>query len=817
MTIFTESPQTPLRATFAGGVGSLADIAGAARDSLLYVDNAYASFDALDRVLGKRRTAIHDATGVQLEDPLAAAREEFRRQAAERSIAPFSDRWGHDDAPDTLEAIYDRHLTRFRDELATLSEKFPDAREVIAADRNPWDEAAELARQSDERLARLMASRSGLGKYGALLGGGMIGALADPITVISLAAGGGPGAARTVAGRLLSIAGKEALINAATEAAIQPSVQAWRERAGLDHGMDEAIRNVLFAGAMGGALGGGLGAAGEALSRFLRPADTERAAAAIAADTRLSEPARAILANDGLRAAESLAEIRAALPAEARGALDAAESIRAADEAKPPSASLHGHDMALASADRAMRLPDALEAWPGFTPDAEQIARVVRAIAGETAAAPARPETPLIDFLIERGGVADFKGELRAIGAADVSERFRGRLVRDDGESLDYAREAAAQAGFFDHLYGDAETAANRSTVADLLDVLEEEVRVRTGGPVRAGEEAALAGLEETVATIARMAGPAVDDALLSRAARMSIEEGMEPFDALERVLIADDAPPAARPERTGDPAPGWSDEELLAASERRGAWPDADGIDDPARLAPEDADFEGELARQTASEGPFGPVATAESFEGDWNAIVRHLTRQAGGEVTGALTHPETGAIDVPWGFFDPDTGQGAGLANIVAKHPEVVDALPGIVAGMTVASRSQNRIRLISEAHKAVIRLDYDGQDKTWLMTAFEIRRRTGETTDRPGSRQADGHSSSASPADTNIGRAGDDGNLDADAEALLARAADDPGGAPDDLMVPTEDGLRSLAELREEIAKGETMAALVEACKA
>lgn len=816
MTIFTESPQTPLRATFAGGIGSLADIAGAARDSLLYVDNAYASFDALDRVLGERRTAIHDATGVQLEDPLAAAREEFRRQAAERSIAPFSDRWDHDDAPDTLEAIYDRHLTRFRDELAALSEKFPDAREVIAADRNPWDEAAELARQSDERLAMLMASRRGLGKYGALLGGGMIGALADPITVISLAAGGGPGAARTVAGRLLSIAGKEALINAATEAAIQPSVQAWRERAGLDHGMDEAIRNVLFASAMGGALGAGLGAAGEALSRFLRPADTERAAAAIAADTRLSEPARAILANDGLRAAESLAEIRAFLSAEARGALDAAERIRAADEAKPPSASLHGHDMALAAADRAVRLPDALEAWPGFEPDAEQIARVVRAIAGEASEAPARPETPLIDFLIERGGVADFKGELRAIGAADISERFRGRLVREDGESLDYAREAAAQAGFFDHLYGDAETAANRSTVADLLGVLEEEVRVRTGGPVRAGEEAALAGLEETVATIARMAGPAVDDAVLSRAARMSIEEGMEPFDALERVLIADDVPPAARVERTGDPAPGWSDEELLAASERRGAWPEADGIDDPARLAPDDADFEAELARRQAT-GPFGPVASAESFGGDWTAIVRHLTRQADGEVTGALIHPETGAIDVPWGFFDRDTGRGAGLAKIVAKHPEVVDALPDIVAGMTVTSRSQNRIRLKSEAHKAVIRLDYDGQDKTWLMTAFEIHRRAGETTDRPGSRQADGHSSSASPADTNIGRAGDDGNLDAEAEALLARAADDPGDLPDDLMIPTEDGLRSVAELREEIARGETMAALVEACKA
>lgn len=817
MTIFIDPPRTPTNATFAGGIGSLADIAGAARDSLLYVENAYASSAALQRVLDERRKAIHAATGAQLADPMAAAHEEFRQKAAERSIAPFSDRWSHDDRPETLDEIYDRHLTGFRGELAALAGKFPDAAGIIGADRNPWDDAAELARKSDERLGTLMASRSGLGKYGALLAGGMAGALADPITVMSLAAGGGPGAARTVAGRILTIAGKEAVINAATEAAIQPSVQAWRARAGLDHGMDEAIRNVLFAGAIGGAFGGGLGAAGEALSRAMRPADTDRAAEALAADPRLSDAARSILANDGLRAADALAEIRPALRAEQRGALDAAETVRLADEARPPAARADRHDVVLAEADRVARMPDHAEAWPGFRPDPAQIGRVVRAIADEDAAGmAARPDTPLIDFLIARGGVADFKGELRAIGAAEISERFRGRLVKDKGESLDYAREAAAQAGFFDHLYGDAETAANRSTVADLLDVLEEEVRTRTGGAATSAEEAALGTLEGIVADIARMAGPAVDDAVIERAARMAVADGTEPFDALERVLIAEDAPPAARPHRTGEPMPGWSDAELLAASERRGAWPEAEGIDEPGRLTPDDTDFEGELARQ-ASAGPFGPVATAESFGGDWAAIVSHLSRQADGEVTGALTHPETGAIDVPWGFFDPDTGQGAGLAKIVAKHAEVVEDLPEIVAGMTVASRTDNRIRLASEAHKAVIRLDYDGQEKTWLMTAFEIGRRTGETTDRPGGRQADGHSSSASPADTNIGRAADDGNLDAEAEALLARAADDLDGLPDDVMIPTDDGMVSVAALRDEIAARDNAIRLVEACKA
>src|SRR5690606_4220021 len=114
---------------------------------------------------------------------------------------------------------------------------------------------------------------------------------------------------------------------------------------------------------LGGVFGGGLGAAGEALSRFLRPADTERAAQAIAADPRLSDPARAILAGDGLRAAETLAEIRPALHPEARGALDAVETARLADETRPAAARPERHDLTLAEADRVTRLPDYAEAW----------------------------------------------------------------------------------------------------------------------------------------------------------------------------------------------------------------------------------------------------------------------------------------------------------------------------------------------------------------------------------------------------------------------------------------------------------------------
>lgn len=542
MSILGENDFIPALARPAGGVASLSDLAGATIDSFLYAENSYASSDALQRVLDDRRKAIHSATGVQLPDPMKAAHDEFFMHARERSIAPFSDQWSHEQAPETLEQTYDRYLAEFSNELTDLAEKFPDAADIIAADRNPWDDATELARQSEERVGAMMQSRSGIGKYGAMLAGGIAGAMADPITVVSLGFGAGPSVARTVVGRIMTVAGKEALINSAAEAFIQPGVQAWRKKAGLDNGFDEALRSVLFAGAIGGTLGGAIGGAGEVASRFIRPADRERVASAFRNDSRLSEDARAILNNDGLRAADSLAEIRQHLPDEARGALEAAQIMRATDQAKPVAARQDHYDSAINMADQIVRNPDLAEIWPGFKPDTDQIARVVREIAGGAGETVKKAETPLIDFLIARGGIQEFKGELAAIGANNVSRRFKGRLVKETGASLDYAREAAAEARFFDHLYGDADTASNRSTVADLLNVIDEEIR-NLGGTGRIAEDSALAQLESIVADIAAMAGPHVDDAIISRAARMTIDDGIDAADALERVLVGDELP----------------------------------------------------------------------------------------------------------------------------------------------------------------------------------------------------------------------------------------------------------------------------------
>ncbi|TIV83892.1 MAG: hypothetical protein E5V64_06020 [Mesorhizobium sp.] len=83
----------------------------------------------------------------------------------------------------------------------------------------------------------------------------------------------------------------------------------------------------------------------------------------------------------------------------------------------------------------------------------------------------------IIQFLASQGGVQDFKGEMRAIDAHKTFVPGSGKLVREGGVPLDTAREAAAQAGYFDHLYGDRDKASEKSTVRDLLDLVDETRR----------------------------------------------------------------------------------------------------------------------------------------------------------------------------------------------------------------------------------------------------------------------------------------------------------------------------------------------------
>lgn len=180
----------------------------------------------------------------------------------------------------------------------------------------------------------------------------------------------------------------------------------------------------------------------------------------------------------------------------------------------------------------------------------------VRRIAEEKTPLGARPRRPqaLMDFLAAEGGIRDDGGELAAMGVGRKFVPGRGALVRSAGQELDKAREAAAQAGYFNHLYGTADEAAVRSTVRDLLDLVDQENRGKPAYSMadadriaaQAKYDEALAGREDYRRFLDEMASEfnaleldvKVDDAIVARMGDLVLDEKITPLEAFDRIMI---------------------------------------------------------------------------------------------------------------------------------------------------------------------------------------------------------------------------------------------------------------------------------------
>lgn len=117
---------------------------------------------------------------------------------------------------------------------------------------------------------------------------------------------------------------------------------------------------------------------------------------------------------------------------------------------------------------------------------------------------------------------------------------------------------------------------------------------------------------------------------------------------------------------------------------------------------------------------GAFGNIYN--QFRGNAKAAIEFLKKVRGGEAVGALHHKDIGDIDLVWGKEGTGHSDGYGLSKLVKYHPEVLDNLQEILNDMRVVSSSKNRVNLESENHKAGVRLTWDGERKSWLLTAFK-----------------------------------------------------------------------------------------------
>ena len=117
---------------------------------------------------------------------------------------------------------------------------------------------------------------------------------------------------------------------------------------------------------------------------------------------------------------------------------------------------------------------------------------------------------------------------------------------------------------------------------------------------------------------------------------------------------------------------------------------------------------------------GAFGNIYN--QFRGKAKAAIEFLKKVRGGEAVGALHHKDIGDIDLVWGKEGTGHSDGYGLSKLVKYHPEVLDNLQEILNDMRVVSSNKNRVNLESETHKAGVRLTWDGERKSWLLTAFK-----------------------------------------------------------------------------------------------
>ena len=126
-----------------------------------------------------------------------------------------------------------------------------------------------------------------------------------------------------------------------------------------------------------------------------------------------------------------------------------------------------------------------------------------------------------------------------------------------------------------------------------------------------------------------------------------------------------------------------------------------------------------------------FGPVF--RQFKHDAQGAIAKLKELQEGEAIAALHHPEVGDIDLVWGkegTAEKDYEDGHGLAKIIKKHPEVVDKLQETLDTLKKNETSSRKSYLVleSEDHKAVVRLDWNRQEKKWLLTEFKKEEEIG-----------------------------------------------------------------------------------------
>ncbi len=241
----TEAPWAP----YMGAPATSVDIAAATFESAMAIRNNFWIEGEREKAYDERIAAIRDATGEVLDNPLRAKRSRLgidRRPVGKTLYYALG-----------ISNLIDDEEQAFTTRLAELAERHPQHLGVIQPELPADWRQRQRAKLAETREQELWATRGGSpwtdpGGLAGSFAGGMAGMLLDPANAATMFLGPLRNVGLGVRPLLWSGV-KQGVANAGVEALQAPGVQAWRQVAGLEHGLTEA------GGDIGGAFLAGFG------------------------------------------------------------------------------------------------------------------------------------------------------------------------------------------------------------------------------------------------------------------------------------------------------------------------------------------------------------------------------------------------------------------------------------------------------------------------------------------------------------------------------------------------------------------------------
>ena len=246
---------------------------------MVAVENITASQDNFHAAYQSYINEVEQATGEKLENPMNVDMQTGTFQ--QKPNPTFSFETGNEWRDERSHVAMDR----FEASRAALAQKYPAQAGLISLD---IDGRVKKRMQDAERasLDALQSPELGMaGRFAAQLVGGLKGSAKDPYQWAMAVIGGGSGTVKTVAGRIGQVMVTEFLLNGGQEAVLQAASQERKKRAGLEHGLGDALKNVGIAGIFG-SLFGSVTQGGAELARIFRLGEGGDAIAARVLDGR---------------------------------------------------------------------------------------------------------------------------------------------------------------------------------------------------------------------------------------------------------------------------------------------------------------------------------------------------------------------------------------------------------------------------------------------------------------------------------------------------------------------------------------------------